>query len=50
MKTIRLLALAALALFALTACNTIAGIGKDVKKAGEVVADTAEDCKGGCDD
>ena len=29
---------------------TIAGIGKDVKKAGEVVSDTAEDCKGGCDD
>ncbi len=50
MKTIRLMALAALALFALTACNTIAGIGKDVKKAGEVVSDTAEDCKGGCDD
>ena len=50
MKTARLMALAALALFALTACNTIAGIGKDVKKAGEVVSDTAEDCKGGCDD
>jgi predicted small secreted protein len=50
MKTVRLMALAALALFALTACNTIAGIGKDVKKAGEVVSDTAEDCKGGCDD
>ena len=50
MKTIRLMALAALALLALTACNTIAGIGKDVKKAGEVVSDTAEDCKGGCDD
>jgi len=50
MKTIRLMALAGLALFALTACNTIAGIGKDVKKAGEVVSDTAEDCKGGCDD
>lgn len=49
MKTVRLLALATLALFALTACNTIAGIGKDVKKAGEVVSDTAEDCKGGCD-
>ena len=50
MKTIRLMALACLALFALTACNTIAGIGKDVKKAGEVVSDTAEECKGGCDD
>ncbi|WP_461057555.1 entericidin A/B family lipoprotein [Silanimonas algicola] len=45
MKTIRLMALAGLALFALTACNTIAGIGKDVKRAGEVVSDTAEDAK-----
>lgn len=26
-----------LALFLLSACNTIQGIGKDVKKAGEVV-------------
>ncbi len=49
MKSVRLLALAALAVFALTACNTIAGIGKDVKKAGEVVAETAEECKSGCD-
>ena len=49
MNKFRILILAAVALFALTACNTIAGIGKDVKKAGEVVSDTAEDCKGGCD-
>ncbi|HBD21084.1 MAG TPA: entericidin, EcnA/B family [Arenimonas sp.] len=46
----RLVLLALLAAFALSGCNTIAGIGKDVKKAGEVVSDTAEDCKGGCDD
>ena len=46
----RLFLLALLAAFALSGCNTIAGIGKDVKKAGEVVSDTAEDCKGGCDD
>lgn len=49
MRTLRLAAIAALALFALSACNTIAGIGKDVKKAGEVVSETAEECKGGCD-
>ncbi len=39
------LVLVALALLGLTACNTIAGIGKDVKKAGEVVSETAEDAK-----
>ncbi|HAI58543.1 MAG TPA: hypothetical protein DCM32_01510 [Xanthomonadaceae bacterium] len=44
MKT-RLLVLAALALFALTACNTISGIGKDVKKAGEVVTREAEEAR-----
>lgn len=46
----RLVLLVLLAAFALSGCNTIAGIGKDVKKAGEVVSETAEDCKGGCDD
>ena len=50
MSRSRLVLLALLAAFALSGCNTIAGIGKDVKKAGEVVSDTAEDCKGGCDD
>ncbi len=45
MKTVRLLALATLALFALTACNTISGIGKDVKKAGEVVTREAEEAR-----
>jgi predicted small secreted protein len=50
MSRSRLFLLALLAAFALSGCNTIAGIGKDVKKAGEVVSDTAEDCKGGCDD
>jgi predicted small secreted protein len=42
---LRLFVLAALALFALTACNTISGIGKDVKKAGEVVTREAEEAK-----
>ncbi|MCZ8061970.1 entericidin A/B family lipoprotein [Silanimonas sp.] len=42
---IRLFTVAALALLALTACNTISGIGKDVKKAGEVVTREAEEAK-----
>jgi len=50
MSRTRLILIALLAAFALSGCNTIAGIGKDVKKAGEVVSETAEDCKGGCDD
>lgn len=31
----------------LTACNTMAGAGKDVQKVGEKVEDKAEDCKDG---
>jgi predicted small secreted protein len=44
----RLCALMILACFstaALTACNTMAGAGKDVQKAGEKVEQKAEDCK-----
>lgn len=29
----------------LTACNTVAGAGKDVQKAGEKVSEKAQDCK-----
>ncbi len=36
-----LFALAAALVF-LTGCNTIAGVGKDVQKAGEVVEDAAK--------
>lgn len=46
----RLMAVLLLALFSmgtLTACNTVAGAGKDVEKAGEKVSDKAEDCKDG---
>lgn len=46
----RLMALLLLALFSmgtLSACNTVAGAGKDVQKAGEKVEDKAEDCKDG---
>ena len=46
----RLFALLLLAMFsmsALTACNTMAGAGKDVQKVGEKVEDKAQDCKDG---
>jgi predicted small secreted protein len=46
----RLTALLLLALFSvstLTACNTMAGVGKDVSKAGDKVEDKAQDCKDG---
>lgn len=46
----RLLALALLAAFAsttLTACNTIAGAGKDVQDAGKTIEKTADKCKDG---
>ena len=33
------------ALTTLTACNTMAGAGKDVEKAGQKVEQKAEDCK-----
>jgi len=44
----RLIALMLLVMFSagtLTACNTVAGAGKDVQKVGEKVEDKAEDCK-----
>lgn len=31
----------------LSACNTMAGVGKDVGKAGDKIEDKAEDCKDG---
>ena len=46
----RLTALMLLCLFSvssLTACNTMAGAGKDVQKVGEKVEDKAQDCKDG---
>jgi predicted small secreted protein len=50
MNRTRLILIALLAALVLSGCNTIAGVGADVKKAGEVVEETAKDCKGGCDD
>lgn len=46
----RLMLVAMLAMFSmgtLSACNTMAGVGKDVQKAGEKVEDKAQDCKDG---
>ena len=46
----RLIALMLLAMFSvgtLSACNTMAGAGKDVQKVGEKVEDKAGDCKDG---
>jgi len=44
----RLIALMLLVMFStgtLTACNTMAGAGKDVQKVGEKVEEKAEECK-----
>ena len=46
----RLIALMLLAMFSigsLSACNTVAGVGKDVEKVGDKIEDKAEDCKDG---
>lgn len=44
MRKILILAAAASALF-VSACNTIAGIGRDVRAAGQAVEETAEDVR-----
>ncbi|QIL21577.1 entericidin A/B family lipoprotein [Thermomonas sp. HDW16] len=44
-RAFALLLLVAFSTTALTACNTIAGAGKDVQKVGEKVEDKAQDCK-----
>lgn len=46
----RLTALLLLAIFSmgsLTACNTMAGVGRDVEAAGDKLEDKAVDCKDG---
>ena len=40
-----LMLLALLSMSTLTACNTMAGVGKDVEGAGDKLEDKAEDCK-----
>jgi predicted small secreted protein len=42
MKLTRKILLAAAALWALTACNTIEGIGKDISKAGDKIEEAAK--------
>ena len=46
-RTFSALLLALLAAASLTACNTVAGAGKDMQGAGKTVHDTAQDCKDG---
>jgi entericidin A len=46
-RLIALMLMAAFSTSALTACNTMAGAGKDVQKVGEKVQDKAQDCKDG---
>jgi entericidin B len=47
MMTMRILVLMTMlaASLAVSACNTVAGAGKDVKSAGSAVTDTANDAK-----
>ena len=42
MQRLILAAIAAFALVSLTACNTMQGLGKDVKKAGEKLEEAAK--------
>ncbi|MCZ8235087.1 MAG: entericidin A/B family lipoprotein [Inhella sp.] len=42
MQRLILAAIAAFALVSLSACNTLQGIGKDVKKAGEKIEEAAK--------
>ena len=42
MTRYRLAAAALLALLVLTACNTIAGVGRDVEAAGDAIEDAAD--------
>jgi entericidin A len=47
MRKLSTIFLALFFLSGLSACNTMAGAGKDVQKAGEKVEEKAEDCKDG---
>ncbi len=50
--TTRKISLLVLLVMILAGCNTMAGLGKDVKKVGEKLDNAAEDCgdAGGCRD
>ena len=45
-KMIQYMALAAILLLPLTACNTMEGLGRDTKAAGEALSGAASDSKG----
>jgi len=47
MKRLMALLLAMFSMSFLSACNTVAGAGKDMQGAGEKVEDKAQDCKDG---
>ena len=44
-RTIALMLLIMFTAGTLSACNTMAGVGKDVESAGDKIEDKAEDCK-----
>ena len=44
-RAILLMMLAMASTSALTACNTVAGAGKDIEATGDKIEDKAEDCK-----
>lgn len=45
-KTLQCIALAAVLLLPLSACNTMEGLGRDTKAAGEALSGAAKDSKG----
>ena len=46
-RTVALILLSLISLSMLSACNTMAGAGKDIQKAGEKIEKKAGDCKDG---
>ncbi len=46
-RVLILLCLSLFSLSALSGCNTVAGAGKDIQKAGDKIEDKAQDCKDG---
>ncbi len=46
-RTVALILLSLFSLSMLSACNTMAGAGKDIQKAGEKIEKKAGDCKDG---
>ena len=44
-RAMTLLMMAMFSMAVLSGCNTMAGAGKDVQKAGEKIEDKAQDCK-----